>query len=328
MKSFFVITSILLFSVAAYAGHDCHDEAKSEKPGLIELQPLFPEAASINEKMEADEYMEYDRGSLFDYINGGAEVYLDLGFIRVGARDYMLEIDNEEVYFTLDVYDMGKPLQAFGIFSQERYGDIPPVEIGVDGYIGGGSLTYWTNRYYVKVRADSEGEVVNKILMTMANAINAKLGDPGKAPCELCLFPAPFKLPNRDKYSSSNILGFGYLKGFTCLYENEGQEMKLYLCPYDDAKAALEVEKKLVEKMKPVPSKDGQGFCFDARYQGKGRIVRVDRFVIIAQGFAGDDAQDAWKQLNVITLIDNVSNHILEAKAMMEKNKAEAAEAK
>jgi len=174
MKQVAIIVFSLLISFTAYAGHE---EGKPDKPGRVDLEPCFPEAEAINEKMEAEEYMEYDRGSLYDYINGGAEVYLDLGFIRVGAREYMLEIDDEEVYFTLDLYDMGRSLNAFGIFSQERYGDVPPVEIGVSGYMGGGALTYWSGPYYVKVRADSEGEVVNKVLMTMAHTLSKKIGD-------------------------------------------------------------------------------------------------------------------------------------------------------
>ncbi|MFH2001503.1 MAG: DUF6599 family protein [Planctomycetota bacterium] len=316
---------LVFFFLAAMTGFAGPQEIKADKPGLADMKSLFPEAKSVHEAMEAEEYKEYDRGSLFDYINGGAEVYLDLGFIRVGARDYMLEIDGEEVYFTLDLYDMGTPLNAFGIFSQERYGDVPMIDVGVAGYMGGGALTCWNGRYYVKVRADSEGERVNKILMIMARSLDGKIGKPGQPPSELDLFPEPFKLKNREKYSSSNILGFGFLKGFTGFYKNQDQELKLYLCLYDEEKEAIEAEKNLVSKLKPSPSEDGQGFLFDAKYQGKGRIIRVGPYLILAQGLTGNDEQDAWKHRTIQACIDSVSGRVVEKKALKEtKSEGEA----
>ena len=61
---------------------------------------------------EAD--VVYDRETLYDYMNGGAEVYLSYDFRAVWSRVFNGPGDGEIV---LDVYDMGFSPEAFGVFS-------------------------------------------------------------------------------------------------------------------------------------------------------------------------------------------------------------------
>lgn len=139
-----------------------------------DLRPLFPDAAQIDERMEADDYQEYGRDRLYDYINGGAEVYLDLDFVKVGARDYIIELQ-EETYFTLDVYDMSEPDNAAAIYGKEYHGDGSRIDLGGGGHLGGGALGFHAGRYYVKIRADDDSDAVNAILRKMAGIVASRI---------------------------------------------------------------------------------------------------------------------------------------------------------
>lgn len=55
----------------------------------------------------------YDGGSLWGYINGGADVYLDYGFEKVRVQELMIE----EASYKIEIYRMKSPKAAFGIFS-------------------------------------------------------------------------------------------------------------------------------------------------------------------------------------------------------------------
>jgi hypothetical protein len=55
----------------------------------------------------------YDGNSLWGYIDGGADVYLEYGFVKVLAR----KADANGVHFQIDLYRMTNPASAFGIFS-------------------------------------------------------------------------------------------------------------------------------------------------------------------------------------------------------------------
>ena len=180
---------LILLLCCVFSLHGWAEEELAPRAKAVEIKALFPAARDLDPAMTQEEYMEYGCEDLFDYINGGAEVYLDLEFIKVGACDYCIELE-EEIYFTLDVYDMKKPINAYGIFSSEKYGTPPTVAMGVSGYLGGGALNFWSRNFYVKIRADNEGDAINAILKKMASHVAERIGEPVSHGC--------IRLTNRD----------------------------------------------------------------------------------------------------------------------------------
>ncbi|MCX6152495.1 MAG: hypothetical protein NTX22_18360 [Ignavibacteriales bacterium] len=59
----------------------------------------------------------YDGSSLYGYIDGGADVYLEYGFQKLLVQ----EIDLEGTHFIINIYEMKNPEAAFGIFSISRF---------------------------------------------------------------------------------------------------------------------------------------------------------------------------------------------------------------
>jgi hypothetical protein len=59
----------------------------------------------------------YNENSLWGYINGGADLYLEYGFVEVLVQDVKWE--NET--FKIEAYRMVSPEAAFGIFSVSKY---------------------------------------------------------------------------------------------------------------------------------------------------------------------------------------------------------------
>jgi hypothetical protein len=53
---------------------------------------------------------------LYHYLDGGADAYLDYGLVALIHREFKAG----SVDLTVDIYDMGDPLRAFGIYSAER----------------------------------------------------------------------------------------------------------------------------------------------------------------------------------------------------------------
>lgn len=59
----------------------------------------------------------YDGSSLWGYINGGADLYLEYGFKKL----YLQEIRKNGITYKIEIYEMNDPESAFGIFSVSRY---------------------------------------------------------------------------------------------------------------------------------------------------------------------------------------------------------------
>jgi hypothetical protein len=80
---------------------------------------------------------------LYRYMDGGADIYLKYGLVAMAHREYQ----NAGVDMTVDVFDMGGPLQAFGIYSAERSPEYHFIPIGAEGYSSESTLNFLQGRY-------------------------------------------------------------------------------------------------------------------------------------------------------------------------------------
>ncbi|MDX9769604.1 MAG: hypothetical protein RBT19_04535 [Tenuifilaceae bacterium] len=69
------------------------------------------------EGMEETRFSVFSENSLWGYINGGADIYLEYGFKELVAQN--LEWQSEP--FKVEVYIMDNPMAAFGIFTVSRF---------------------------------------------------------------------------------------------------------------------------------------------------------------------------------------------------------------
>ena len=90
---------------------------------------------------------------LYRYMDGGADIYLKYGLVAMAHREYK----NAGVDMTVDVFDMGGPLQAFGIYSAERSPEYHFIPIGAEGYSSESTLNFLQGRYYVRLSAFGDG---------------------------------------------------------------------------------------------------------------------------------------------------------------------------
>jgi hypothetical protein len=121
--------------------------------------------------------MKYNSRTLFDYIDGAAELYLAYGFQNLTVRRF--EKSNQPP-ITLELYEMASPEDAYGVFSFEQQDEA--IGIGQGSEFGGGLLRFWKGKYFVSIYADGEGvEVESTILKTgraAANSIRATGPEP------------------------------------------------------------------------------------------------------------------------------------------------------
>lgn len=127
---------------------------------------------------------EYDRETIFDYINGAGEVYLSYGFQRVAvvrlARENAPEI-------TVEIFDMNKAEDAYGVFSHSRESE----ETGIgQGYEYRGSLLcFWKGQFFVCVQAERETAESKEAVFALARAVDGKIPVSGEKPQMVSFLP-------------------------------------------------------------------------------------------------------------------------------------------
>jgi hypothetical protein len=157
----------------------------------------------------------YGRKTLYDYMDGGAEVYLAFDFREVFVRKYAGPGEDEIV---LDIYDMGSPAEAFGMFSCDR--EDPEAGIGQGSEYGPGLLRFWRGRYFVSITVAGDEDRAEAAVLGLGRAVAPLLGPDGAPPALIGLLPPGglktaktsyfhdhVHLSNRYFVSAENVLG-------------------------------------------------------------------------------------------------------------------------
>ena len=90
---------------------------------------VFPDVGGWK---QMDEIQTFTSKTLYEYINGAADLYLMYDFQELKVAEYQ---NGKKVSVTVDVYRHKTPIHAFGIYSQERLPDANFLDIGAQAYI-------------------------------------------------------------------------------------------------------------------------------------------------------------------------------------------------
>ena len=129
---------------------------------------------------------EYDRETIFDYINGAGEVYLSYGFQKVDVTRFE-KADAPEI--SVEVFDMKSPEDAYGVFSHSRESE----EAGIGGgyEFQGSLLCFWKGPYFVCVRSDEDTPESKEAIFALAQSIDSSIAASGSKPAVVGFLPVP-----------------------------------------------------------------------------------------------------------------------------------------
>jgi hypothetical protein len=161
---------------------------------------------------------------LFEYIDGGADAFLQFDFEELETATYLAP---DKVEVTVDIYRHRDADRAYGMYALERPPGTSPIPVGVEGYAGADHLAFVTGAFYVKlVQAGPKGDfVLRRFAEKLAHAL------PGRktAPAVLAAFPDGGKVPRAEKLAASNLLGHGFLHdGVAVPYKVDGASFRLF----------------------------------------------------------------------------------------------------
>jgi len=161
---------------------------------------------------------QYDADNLWEYIDGAAEMFVDYDVQTCRTAD----LTSGDVTVTVDLYDMGTPLNAFGVYKQESAGDGVQLADAVEAVIAPPyQALLLKGATYVKVNA-VEGELTEAIAHDLLDAVAAALPGETTYPSELSLLPEDGKISGSEGYRRRGFLGLTELSD--CIYAEYGGE--------------------------------------------------------------------------------------------------------
>ena len=188
--------------------------------------------------------LTYGRENLWEHINGAADQFLDLGFQQL----QVMEFSQNTLSISIEIYDMGNSINAFGIYSAERFPENQFVDIGLQGYQEEGALNFFGGRYYVKLLCfDCEAQS-GDILTNFAKEIVKRSGNISAFPALLSVFPKEGLLPYTEKFILRNFMGYSFLHdGFLASYKAGGQEFDCFIIDGKNAEETQEMVKRFLQ---------------------------------------------------------------------------------
>jgi len=176
----------------------------------------------------------YVGDDLFNLINGGAELYHEYGFLEVLAAEIVIPATDP---FKVEIFDMGSPEAAWGIYSMTATSNSVPFHAGVTGRSGEGFSQFIKGNYMVYMYYD---QLDATDLQYTAGCMFSKIESSYPKPELMTAVDAAVEKAEKVVYYKGN-LGlssiysfyykdvFGYSEGAAAVYP----ELKIFLLKYE-----------------------------------------------------------------------------------------------
>ena len=204
-------------------------------PGLLNFQTDIPSNSLVTSYLpqknhtyqRVGQIRQYTGENLYEYINGHAEYFLALGFVKLAVADYSSESSEQNnSEFVVDIYDMGKSKNAFGILMDESGENATPVEVGFRGFLTQKTLNFIKGQYYIKISAFHD----NAPLVKFAGGIEKKFGDLQNSLPQFQKFPRNGRRVNSIKFIKENYHGLSFVNNvYEQGYEIGGERFSAFL---------------------------------------------------------------------------------------------------
>lgn len=243
----------------------------------------------------------YNADTLFDYIDGGAEVYRSFHVRKVLARKYVKSGAPEIV---ADIFDMGSSADAFGAYHHDvREG--ADVAIGQESEYLQGALSFWKGRYCVAVTAVQETDDAREAVLELGRAIAAAIPKEGPPPNLIRLLPTKDLRRGHVHYfhdlsclnyyyflTEENLLGLdGKAEGVLARYKPEGSATDvswvLFLIRYPSPSLAREAHARFLRGY--LPDADSEGAAQTENGKWAAAVLRNDLIVGVFDAPSKDD---------------------------------------
>jgi len=249
---------------------------RSGAPGLAGLRGQLPDEARGWRAAGGVEL--YDQESIFSYIDGHAEVYLAYGMTGCLARRY--NGPPGEADLALDVFEMGSPADAYGVFTYDRDGE--RVEIGRDGLYRYGWLSFWKGSFFVSVTAESESAAAREAVLELGRSVAALITVAGAPPALVGELPPDGLDANSVRFLHSQQildthlwLGEGAVLGLApdtpaalAHYLRDGWSAHLLLVDYPDEGRAERAAAAIAGRLLAGPPGGGPALGQEGRWHG------------------------------------------------------------
>jgi hypothetical protein len=239
--------------------------------GIASFETFLPPQMTGLDMTRVSDIQTYDDKSLWEYINGGAEMYLLYNFKAVATADYQ----KADVEIITDIYQFDSPVDAYGLYSMFRFPDVEVIRLGVEGFLAPPMLSFVKGEYLVRLTGYPESSETDLAVINLAGEIVKLIPGSTEPPAPFSSFPAGETVALTDRYYAESFLGHKFLIEVFCRdYLLEGDSLTLFISE-DQTGEKYILWSELAERIHKrnnvtadLPFDDDRSFVFDDSFHG------------------------------------------------------------
>jgi hypothetical protein len=240
----------------------------------------------------ASQVKTYEPSTLWEYINGAAELFLAFDFQELKVMD----LKQKDRIVTANIYDMGTPLNAFGMYMTERASDEEVLKIGGEGYVSAPyQCMVYKDKYYVKVDA-YEGEITHDVGKALLTAIAAALPGNDGPPEALNKLPSGNRVKGSERFMRQAYLGLSELT--SCIIADfdigSADPIQGFYMLLPEGSSHAEVKKRLSEKWNSLQDGDREIIYRSVPYRGLVGMIPTDTGFLGVAGAENEEMLKDW----------------------------------
>lgn len=241
--------------------------------------------------------LNFNKENLYERIDGASEFYLSYGFESLQVASW----NKDGAELTIEVYNHGDPLHAYGIYSIEKSAKAETSAVGLEGYGDGTTYNFVAGKYYVKMNGTALEKVAGFSLKSVAAEFALTLCSKSEYPKVVGMFPKENQVSNTCQFVPSEFMGLGFLgSAVRAKYNLSGSEVTVFILERADR---AEVEKMLLKYISYAEAKIKKAaegdFLFKDPFNGMVFLRWKGNYLIGATGFSD--------KKSVISLLDQIS---------------------
>ena len=233
----------------------------------------------------------YGPDNLYQYMDGGADVYLLYDFRVLLHEDFK----SGQAELSVDIFDMGSTEDAFGMYAAERSPSYNFLDIGTEAYRNKGILNFLQDRYYVKLIGFGPGS--DDLLERFARVLSERIAGARSLPPLLKKIPQEHRVKYSEQFTPKDPLGHPFLSpAYIVSYKQGGLESKLLISVAKDpaeGKARLESLAKYFResgKCEAVPDLGNGAIRASNTFEGRVIAAAEGRYLIVVVNPVGGAA--------------------------------------
>jgi hypothetical protein len=215
----------------AMAGETSHAATVANKSSNLEL--TAPQGYTASPKVET-----FDVDSLYNKIDGKADLYLDSGFKQLDCRVFTSGKDTN-LWMEIFVYDMGTPKNALAVFGVQKRPEGTEIAVADFAYKTPDAIFLTKGKYYVEITGSAASEPLVGAMEAVGTAFVKSVGSAAGEIEELASFPKENLVPQSFKLYISGAYGYdGFKDLYSAKYDVNGSQTTAFICKLPDSAAA------------------------------------------------------------------------------------------